>query len=272
MPDAPSPARHFITTEDAGLRLRRVRERLGLRFRDVEVASQMIADRYGNEEFVIGLSRLSEIENRGLLPSIYRVYSLSTIYRLDFAELLSWYGIRMSEQGADSAMFPLEATHEAGFSRLGRRHVIAPLSLDPGVDFKETTYLSRLISKWGPIPLDLFKDEDLARRRIGFMGTEDWSMYPLIRPGSLLLLNNAQKIQQGTWKSEWERPIYFLEHRDGFLVGWCSLDRDRLIVLPHHSSHLQPKVFLYPQEIELVGQVKGVAMLFDHDDPPWPRP
>jgi transcriptional regulator with XRE-family HTH domain len=271
MPDGLSPAKLFLSTEEAGQRLRRVRERLGLRFRDVEEASQIIADRYGNEEFVIGLSRLSEIENKGLLPSIYRAYALSTIYRLDFSELLSWYGVRLGEQAGDSRMFPHPNTHPVGFDIRNTKSVRAPLSLDPGVDLGKTCYLSRMINKWGPLPLDVFQDDAIERRRIGFVGTEDWSMYPLLRPGSLLLLGDVQKIQNGGWKTEWERPIYFFEHRDAFLVGWASLDRDRLIVLPHHSSNLPPKVFLYPQEIDVLGEVKGVAMLLDRVPAPTAR-
>lgn len=271
MADGLTPAKLFLSTEEAGQKLRRVRERLGLRFRDVEEASQIIADRYGNEEFVIGLSRLSEIENRGLLPSIYRAYTLSTIYRLDFGELLSWYGVRLGEQAADSRMFPHPHTHTVGFDLRSPKTVQAPLSLDPGVDLSKTCYLSRLINKWGPLPLDVFQDDNLAKRRIAFVGTEDWSMYPLLRPGSLLLLGEVTKIQSGGWKSEHERPIYFFEHRDACLVGWASLDRDRLIVLPHHSSNLPPKVFLYPQEIDVLGEVIGVSMLLDRNANPSSR-
>ncbi len=37
--------------QDPGQRLRRARERLLLKYRDVEVASQKIADKYSNDEF-----------------------------------------------------------------------------------------------------------------------------------------------------------------------------------------------------------------------------
>jgi transcriptional regulator with XRE-family HTH domain len=266
MNGVPAPARLYITTEEAGQRLRRVREKLGLKFRDVEEASQRIADRYGNEEFVIGLSRLSEMENRGLMPTIYRLYSLSTIYRLSFLELLGWYGVHLDEQAADSQMFPVAATHPVGFPPKQARTVTAPLALDPGIDLTKTTFLSRLINRWGPLPLDLFRDADLAKQKFALLGTEDWTMYPILRPGSLLLIEEAKKIASSGWKTEWERPIYFLEHREGFAAGWCSLDRDRLIVLPHHSAKDAPRVFLYPQEVDVIGVVKGVAMILDQPD------
>ena len=67
--------------ERPGDRLKRVRERLKLTYRDVEKASHQIALRRGSEEFAIALSRLADMENKQTVPSIYRIYSLSAIYR-----------------------------------------------------------------------------------------------------------------------------------------------------------------------------------------------
>ncbi len=79
--------------EEPGQKLKRARERLNLRFREVEEASTKIARRRNNDEFIVALSRLADIENKGTIPSIYRLYSLCAIYRLDLPEVLSWYGI-----------------------------------------------------------------------------------------------------------------------------------------------------------------------------------
>src|SRR5216683_1161558 len=102
------PQRHSDTKtqasimEEAGQKLKRVRERLNLRFRDVEEASTKIAARRGSDEFTVALSRLADIENKGTMPSIYRLYSLCAIYRLDLYEVLSWYGISMNTVPADA--------------------------------------------------------------------------------------------------------------------------------------------------------------------------
>ncbi len=69
----------------AGLNLRGLRERLGLTMREVESASVRIAERHGNDEFTVSPSRLSDIETKGLVPSIFRLYSLAIIYRSDLA-------------------------------------------------------------------------------------------------------------------------------------------------------------------------------------------
>jgi hypothetical protein len=41
------------------------------------------------------------------------------------------------------------------------------------------------------------------------------------------------------------------------------LSDNRLLVLPHPASHRAPLTFEYPKEIDVVGQVVGVAMLLE---------
>jgi len=64
--------------------------------RDIETASEEIARRRHNEGFSSPIIRLSDFETKGVIPSIYRLYSLSVIYRKDFRELLAWYGVDLS--------------------------------------------------------------------------------------------------------------------------------------------------------------------------------
>jgi hypothetical protein len=54
-----------------GLRLRQARERLGLTYRDVERASYELAARRGRPDFIIHISRLADIENRGVVPGLH---------------------------------------------------------------------------------------------------------------------------------------------------------------------------------------------------------
>ena len=85
----------------AGKSLRTLREKLGLTMRDVENSSARVADKYRNEEFSIPPSRLSDIETKGILPSIYRLYTLSVNYRRDLRELMSWYGVDLNNTAVD---------------------------------------------------------------------------------------------------------------------------------------------------------------------------
>jgi transcriptional regulator with XRE-family HTH domain len=250
--------------EEAGQKLKRVRERLNLRYRDVEDASLRIAERHQNDEFVVALSRLSDIENKGTVPTLFRLYTLCTIYRLDLLDVLQWYGVDLSHLPADAAAIELEKTHAIQFQAIHHGEVLLPLALDPGLDLTKTTYVSRMIQRWGKLPLMLLHGLDLKTHRYAFVGSEDWSMYPLLQPGSLLLLDETKrKIIPSGWTNEFDRPIYFLEHRDGYACGWCNLDGNRLVLQPHPASMCNPQVFLFPDEIDVIGQVTGVAMRLD---------
>ncbi len=250
--------------DDAGQRLKRARERLNLRYRDVEDASLRIAERRKNDEFIVALSRLSDIENKGTVPSIFRMYSLCAIYRLDLSEVLQWYGVDTTQLPADSAQVEIERTHLIGFQVQDQGEVQLPLRLDPGIDLEKTTFLSRMIQRWGRLPLMLLNGLDLKAHRYAYVGSEDWSMYPLIQPASLVLIDESKRrIVMTGWSNEFERPIYFFEHRDGFACGWCHLEENRLVLQPHPASMCSPRIYKYPEEIDVIGQVVGVAMRYD---------
>src|SRR3989442_11628707 len=97
--------------EPAGEKLKRARQRLKLTYRDVEQASLQIARRRKNDEFGIALSRLADIENKGTLPTIYRLYAVCAIYRLDFDVSLLWYGVPRLELAVDTLEVGLDKTH-----------------------------------------------------------------------------------------------------------------------------------------------------------------
>lgn len=245
----------------AGLKLKQMREELGLRYREVEEASIMIAQRNHNPEFIISLSRLSDIENKGTLPTLYRLYTLCAIYRLDPLEVLHWYGVEVERMPQDALLVNPSNTHPIGFRANGAGTVTLPLKLDPGVDLRRTTYLSRMIQEWGRLPLALLESIKVKEYRYAYIGSEDYMMFPMLQPGSLVQIDEGRhEIQATGWSNEFERPIYFFEMREGYACSWCSLSGNRLILQPHTTSPCQPLMFQYPEEIEVVGQVVGVAM------------
>jgi transcriptional regulator with XRE-family HTH domain len=245
---------------DAGLRLTRIRENLGLRYRQVEQASNLIAARRGSAEFVVGLSRLADIENKGVVPSLHRLYSLCAIYRQDMGEVLEWYGVDLAQLLQDGSYAHPPKTHPIGVPSPRRGSAPLPLRLDPGVDFKRTTYLSRVIQQWGRLPLSLLDDLDLEDCRYGIIGTDDYMMSPLLRPGTFVQIDeNQRQIQNAGWMHEFDRPIYFLELRDGYACCWCSMAGDHLILQPHPGSPCEP-VVLESKDADVVGRVIGVAM------------
>jgi hypothetical protein len=48
----------------------------GLIYRDVEKASYEIAVKRGRPDFILHISRLADIENRGVVPRLHKLYSL----------------------------------------------------------------------------------------------------------------------------------------------------------------------------------------------------
>jgi transcriptional regulator with XRE-family HTH domain len=253
---------------DAGLKLKRIRENLGLRYRQVETASNLIAQKHGSSDFIVGLSRLADIENKGVVPSLHRLYSLCAIYRLDIAEVLRWYGIDLGQVFQDAAYVKPTRTHLMGFQEDSRGAVPLPLKLDPGIDFRRTTYLSRVIQQWGKVPLSLLETLDIRDYRYGLIGSEDFLMYPLLRPGALVQIDESQRqIRNTGWSHEFERPIYFFELRDGYACCWCNLAGDHLILQPHPGSPCEPVVLERAVDADVVGRVVGVAMQLDFAEP-----
>jgi transcriptional regulator with XRE-family HTH domain len=249
--------------EDAGQKLRRVRERLKLTYRDVEEATQKIAQVHGNYEYSIGLSRLADIENRGTLPSLFRVYSLCAVYRIEFEKVLGWYGINLQALSIDASRSPLCQTYPFDLRASDDVAIDVP-AVDSSLDLRATTYLSRHLQTWGKVALNLVNALDHKRNRYAFIGTDDWSMYPLIPPGSFVEIDtDRRKIVRDGWTGEHDRPIYFLESRDGFKCGWCSQRDGKLFVQPHSQSSEPPCVFGFPGEAEVIGQVVGIAMRID---------
>src|SRR5260370_32565496 len=136
----------------AGKNLRTLREKLGLTMRDVETSSARVAEKYRNEEFSIPPRRLSDIETKGILPSIYRFYTLSVIYRRDLRELMSWYGVDLNNMAADLGLVSPPKSHVSD-AIAGLSSVQVPVRMDPGFDERRTTNLGRMLEQWRLLPI-----------------------------------------------------------------------------------------------------------------------
>lgn len=158
--------------ERAGEKLKRARERLNLTFRDVEQASQEVARLRGSEEFALALSRLADIENKGTLPSIYRIYTLCAIYRLDFDEVLRWYGVPRDHLAEDAVQIGLGSTHAFEFA--AETAAANPVDAEVELNSNKTIFLSQFLRRWGRLPLALIKGAEARGQRYGFIGLEDW--------------------------------------------------------------------------------------------------
>jgi hypothetical protein len=239
--------------------LRIMREKLGLTMRDVETSSEQIARRHDDEEYLIPISRLSDFETKGVVPSIFRVYSLAVIYRRDFAEILSWYGVKLEDSLSDfqPTIHPVSHTAKA---LADTKTVQIPVRMDPAFDPRKSWNLGRMVEEWGAVPfryLEQVADLDFT---YGYVGSEDLTMYPILRPGTFIQVDESRnKVIRGEWRSEYERPIYFVETREGHTCCWCTLGQEEIILNSHPLSPVPTRV-LPKGEAEIIGQVVGLAM------------
>jgi transcriptional regulator with XRE-family HTH domain len=246
-----------------GLRLRALREQLGFTIRDVEAASERIAEKHHSDEYILNISRLSEIETKGVLPTIFRLYSLATIYRVEITELLQLYGISSDEAREDQPLAHPSRTHRVP-RLISERAVNVPVKLDPLFDLSRTTNIGRMVQRWGAVPftlLEQFAGDDFT---YGYIGAEDYTMYPILLPGSFVRVDEKKaRVVEDTWRSEYERPIYFVETREGYTCCWCTLRGSNLVLQPHPLSPAVPKTMRFPHEAEVIGQVVAIAMVLN---------
>jgi hypothetical protein len=252
----------------AGRRLREIRDRLGMTLRSVEESSTRLANLYNNPEFILPPSRLSDIETKGVLPSLYRLHSLSVVYKIEWKEMLRWYGIDVGLVPTHVNLPPVPKTHLMT-NQPGLEDLQLPVRMDPGADRIKTMDIARFIQQWGLLPMTYLAKFANDNFVYGYIGCDDYTMYPVLPPGSFVQVDQSKnKITKSLGRSDWERPIYFIETHDEYICGWCTLREGKLIVQPHPMSPCEIKLFKVPQEAEIIGQVVGAAIRMGVVRPP----
>jgi transcriptional regulator with XRE-family HTH domain len=245
-----------------GEQLRELRNRLGVTTREVEEFSRTIAEDRHNEEFYISNAWLTQLENKASIPSIYKLYSLSVIYRTRFQDLLEIFGIDLDASARYQIALPLQNTHLTSLEAPDPQKAITfPVRFDKSFTLEKTSLISRMVEVWGEVPVALIQKLDVRHCQYGYVGIEDYSMYPLLRPGSFVQIEARQgKSDTSEWRSEFDRPIFFVELRDGYACSWCEIRGSQITLIPHPLSGCGIRQFAYPSEAEIIGQVTGVAM------------
>ena len=238
----------------AGSRLRRIREGLGLTYRDVQRASIALARNRGRQEFVVHISRLAEIENRQVVPSLHKLYTLAAIYRLSPAEMFCWYGIPLSQLLPDAISLPVPATHLMNFPETEGAEPDLTILDRP----EETAMVKEALLEHGGLRNALRMGE--GSRRYGCIGTRDHRMEPILRPGSVVLIDTTvRRVEETEWASEFDRPLYFVELHEGYRCGWFIRDGSRLVMETHPLSRCAPEWWKTPDDAEVVGRVTAVV-------------
>jgi transcriptional regulator with XRE-family HTH domain len=244
-----------IREERCGERLRRLRLQLGLTTREIAIRTKQLANELGNEDYTISHARLVQIENADSVPSIYKLFALSVVYGVSIDEMLRIY-VDLSSASRLHQSQKLPATHRFSIATSERKPVSICFSSGLSTDRADGP---REASGTEPNTLvDHIRDKNV---RYAVIGSSDYTMYPLIQPGSVVQLEECTKpVKAARYQNEYERPIYVIELRSGYLCSWCELEGNRLICIPHSLSPSRVRVFSYPNEAEIIGRVTGVAL------------
>jgi len=222
--------------------------------------SRRLAQEKQNNEYIVSRGWLNNVENGTNTPSFFKLYALAAIYHTHWSSMFLLFGCNLSDFGKDQAMFAPPKTQLAAESPEAGETIVVPLRSREDLRFDRTNLLSRLGEIWGEIPVRLIQHLDLRNGVYGFVGMLDRTMYPIIRPGSIVQIDQNQKKVLLNWENEHERPIYFVELRGEYVCSWCEMQGGYLSAVPHPNSKCEVRRFSYPREAEIVGRVIGVTM------------
>lgn len=245
-----------------GERLKRLRESLGLSLRDVEERSEQMAADKDIQDLSLSRNWLAMIENGGHVPSIFKLYTLSAIYCCKWSYLNSFFHLRMSDLAKDQLLYGVTRTRLLSEeTEDAPETVVLPLHFQKEQELSKTNLLNKLVAFWGEVPIPLVRLLSPEKMLYGLVGLDDDTLSPIIRPGSLVQIDvNQTKVLNGSWTSEHDRPVYFLELHEAYAFGWCELKRGVLTLIPHPKSSREIRRFEHPREAEIIGRVTAVAM------------
>ncbi|MGH9970289.1 MAG: helix-turn-helix domain-containing protein [Pyrinomonadaceae bacterium] len=242
----------------AGQKLKSLRKIRNVTVREVEQASQRIAEAKGDKRFRISNGWLAQLEKGVSEPSICKLFSLSVIYHVKFVDLIRLYDVDIDEVEKYEPVANPQVTQLLSKGLQDDSHAANVPRILASSLRKRGTSLIPGPTKIGTKPIVPELDRGVVPISYGYVGLNDFTMYPLIWPGSFVWLDVGQNnLHPIAWHNEYERPIYFIELRHGYACGWCELHGNQLLIIPHHSSPATIRRFTYPKEAEIVGRVTG---------------
>jgi transcriptional regulator with XRE-family HTH domain len=238
-----------------GQRLRSMRLARGLTIRAVDEHSRRLVQAAGNHEFLVSHSTIINIEMHGQVPSLYKLHSFSVIYGVSLVELVSLYGLSLEVRKEMQGLVQFPNTHPVSASIYDSK-VPPALPLNSEGGFRVTQVLSDRAKSFQEKTAINPQHAEFEGRLLGYVGLEDYTMSPLIRPGTLVQVDTGQcRVRSAAWQHELDRPIYFLEIREGYAFGWCEISGRHLRIIPHPLSGLPIRSFPFPDEVDILGRV-----------------
>ena len=249
------------SSPEACRRLRERRKSLRLSTREVARLSDQIAEEKKDHQYAISRGWVSDIENGKFRPSPFKLYTLCRIYGENYEEILELFGFPVAGAAAEHRSIRLPNTHLVTLPATFGQTIEIPLELRDRIRLEQTNLVSRMFERWGEIPLVFLQQIDWRQSLYGYVGIDDDTLYPFVRPGSLVQIDSEQtKIETEGWQNESDRPIYFVELRDKYVCSWCELDGSQLILIPTAFSRQRARHVRYPGEADILGRVTAVSM------------
>jgi transcriptional regulator with XRE-family HTH domain len=233
-----------------GQRLREARSKWKLTLRDVEERSSLLAQQRENPSYRISASWLDRVEREDRALSATKLIVLAVLYGLTADELLALIPGVIAGNKLDQISVPnsTQLLSEGPLERHAREWLPDTLLSDP---VPEMTAL--LPTEPGMLP---------SFYRRGVIGQRDRTLEPMVRAGSIVLIDTQKRTIAGRreWTHEFDRPIYFLMTRSGYASGFCEMDRDCewLTLVPHPLSYESSKRWRFKKEIEVIGTVAAI--------------
>jgi hypothetical protein len=236
-----------------GLLLRAVRQQWRLSLREVEERSLRVAQELGNQSYHVSASWLNRLEREEHELTVNKLTVLATIYNLAPEQLL-----RSLNPGDPQPVLLRQLSSPN-----------ATMLFTEGPLQEQARYLlpDALLSDQSPDETTLLATENgllSPPYRRGIIGKRDLTLDPMIPPGSIVQIDTHKRAisSRRDWSNEFQRPIYFLMTREGYVCGWCELDRasEWLTLIPHPLSPVSSRRWIYRKEIENIGRVAVVAI------------
>jgi transcriptional regulator with XRE-family HTH domain len=235
-----------------GAKLRSIRQQWRLSLREVEDRSLRFAQERENLSFKLSASWLNRLEREKHELTVNKLIVLADIYNLPTEQLLR----SIYPDGQNLVPEQLSSPNATTLLTSGRLAEDASYLLsdicDPDQPPDETGLLS---VHEGLSPMSY---------RHGIIGKRDRTLDPMIPAGSVVQIDTQRRAisSRKDWTHEFQRPIYFLMTREGYVCGWCELDKNSewLTLVPHPLSPVSSRRWKYLIEIENMGRVAGVAV------------
>lgn len=234
--------------EGIGARLRAARAKWQLTLREVEERSQGLAQQWGNPAYKISASWLDRVEREDRGLSATKLIVLAVVYGLTAEQLL--------------ALCPSMNTNPATLAQSSLPNATLLLSSGPLEEHAKVWLPDSLVTEPPPEETTLLPAEAgvlSAQYRRGVIGRRDRTLEPMIKAGSIVLIDSHKRAiaSRREWNHEFDRPIYFLLTRTGYVTGFCELDKDAewLTLVPHPLSFEASRRWRYRKEIEVVGTI-----------------